>query len=283
MYVEVPEEVRRAAATEQPPRKQRDAVPAPDAKAAPPLAIPVSAPPMAIPVAAPAAGPQAPLLAGTEEDDGLPYTVPADPVDPGTLKPAEPRKPSPPLARSWQVGWPLNSRAKLFALLVFIDLVALPFSTRMVGSGLGMLSALAFTIALQAFLVGTFDRIDLVRTGKEKIRLTRSWRIAFMTAPAVAPIRWGEFEGLSIRNAHEPRIEDWVVCLILLPYGLLPGILWWWFVIQPVRWHVIMSKDHGFPDTILFRTTDVNLAEEVAATVADVTGLPYKQASEPIR
>src|SRR5262249_25315368 len=101
------------------------------------------------------------------------------------------------------------------------------------------------------------------------------WRIAFV---ALRPqsLRWREFESVSTGKSHDPKFEDWAIALLLLFYGLVPGILWWWFVIRTDRAYVGLCKDHGFTDTIIYRGSNAALAEEVAASVAEVTGLPYR-------
>src|SRR5262249_14475561 len=150
-----------------------------------------------------------------------PYTVPGDPIDPSKEKKDEPRKPLPPFSRSWDTGYPLSSRLRLFGLLLVANVVALYSGWNSVSLGT-LLSMLAGTTVLQAFLIGTFDRIELERNFMGKIRLTRRWRVAFNPLPAVEPIRWSEFESLAVRRAHEPRFEDWIVLLILIPYVYVP-------------------------------------------------------------
>ncbi len=221
-----------------------------------------------------------PLLAGTDQDDGKPYTVPGDPEE--VRRASQPKEAAPllpPFAQSWEMGWPLERRLAVFSAIVAANLIAVPFTWSVFPNVAAMLVTFLITTGLEAFLLGTFDRIDLTRSRKGQVRLTRTWRAAFLPLqPAVLPCR--EFEDLITGKMHEPKIEDWIMMLILLPYGVIPAILWWWFVIRPERVHVALCKDHGFPDTILYRCLSEDEAAKVATIVAEVTGLPYRS-SEP--
>lgn len=219
-----------------------------------------------------------PLIAGTEEDDGKPYTVPGDPDElRRQSERKEPPPPKPPVAKSWEIGWPFQKRMAVFAVVGTANVIAVPFTWTMFPNVAAVLLTFWFTTSLEAFLLGTYDRIDLTRSRKGHVCLTRTWRVAFIPMkPAV--LRCAEFEGIIIARLHEPKWEDWFMMLMLLPYGLIPAILWWWFVIRPERVHVALCKDHGFADTLLYRCLDEDDACAVAETVADVTGLLYEGA-----
>jgi len=217
-----------------------------------------------------------PLLA----DEGA-YAVKDEPaaVPPkASQPPPSPPEPLPPVAKSWDSLWPLATRLKAFAWLLVLDLVAAPLSWFIFGDILASIHTLLGTAILQAFLVGTFNRIDLTRSAKGKVGLARTWRIAFWPLKPKR-IRWGEFESVNSGKSFDPRLEDWIMALFLLFYLLIPGILWYWYVVRPDRVHVALCKDHGFTDTILYRGTDEAKADEIAKAIADVTGLPYTWAA----
>ncbi|MBI3411439.1 MAG: hypothetical protein HY040_24185 [Planctomycetes bacterium] len=211
-----------------------------------------------------------------EESDGVPYGVNSEIVSPVKEKPAPVALA--PLAKSWDTLWPLATRRKFFFAMLTLNVVLLPVGWLLFGSLPASLSAVVLNSLLQAFLIGTFDRIDLVRKANGKVSLTRTWRVAFCQLQPTR-IRWSEFESVGSRKIHEPHFEDWYVGLLLLLGGLIPGILWYWFVIRPERIEVIMFKDHGFPDTVLYRGVDESKVEEVAQTIMDVTGLPSQSAT----
>ena len=126
--------------------------------------------------------------------------------------------------------------------------------------------------ALQAFVLGTYDRLTLTRTAKGKVTLTKRWRVGFVPlAPKL--IRWREHEGVAVRHSDVGCLE-WAILFMLLPGIVLP-VLCWWFAIRPGRVMVALTQNLGDPVSILYAGTDVGRATEIAETVRDLTGLPY--------
>lgn len=207
------------------------------------------------------------------EDDDRPYAAESAAAPP---KAPELERPTTPLAKSWESFWPLATRRNILVILFIVDLAGMPLHWLFFQSIPATLISFLLMALLQAFLIGTYDRIDLVRSAKGKLTLSRTWRVAFFPR-APTRIRRSEFESLSISLVHETHVEDWVILLLLLPCAVFPAVLWWWFVMRPIQVRVSLCKQHGYPDTILFRTTDQAKAREVAKEIADVTGLPYDQ------
>src|SRR5262245_21132854 len=126
--------------------------------------------------------------------------------------------------------------------------------------------------AMQAFVLGTFDRLDLERTAKGKVTLTQTWRIAFVPlAPKV--IRWREYEGVVVRHS-DVGLMDWWVFLVMLP-TVLPALLFWWYAIRPGWVQVERAQNLGDPGTTRYAGTNTDRAIEIAEAVRDLTGLPY--------
>ena len=213
-----------------------------------------------------------PARSNADEDDDQPYAVGSEPVAP--VKEADDEY-LPPLARTWDTFWPLNRRVTVFAVMLALNVVLLPFSALIVESIITIAVTLIVNSLIQAFVLGTFERVEIKRSPVGKIVLMRTWRIAFYPL-AARRVRWREFESVSCRMSHESHFEDWIVAVILFPYGLIPAVLWYWFVIRPDRMLVSLCKDHDFPDTVLFRSWNQAQAEDVAKTVANVTGRPWK-------
>ncbi len=174
-----------------------------------------------------------------------------------------------PLQRSWEWGWPLRRRARLFLLgqgmALPLGLVAL--------WALGEWSAflgpwLVFT-ALTAFLLGTCARIDLTRSERGKVRLTLTWRVCFVARPAQT-IRPSDYEGVVFGKAPAADFWDWFVLIILTLAGILPGMLWWYFGIRPDSFYVALTRDHGFPERTMYRGWDEGQAEDMATALRTV-------------
>jgi hypothetical protein len=214
-------------------------------------------------------------LQGTDEDDGQPYTVPGDPVSPAALASPAPRR-FEPLSASWESGWPLRVRVQTCVALQALNVLVLFFGAVFFGGVPGGVVPLLFAAVALAFLLGTFNRVSLSRTARGRVRLARTWRIAFIETPAQS-IRCRDYESVGTVKSYRVHFEDWGVFFILLAYAIVPGLVWWWFVLRPERFDVVLYKDHGFPDTVLFRTQERWRAAQVAGMVADVTGLPLQE------
>jgi hypothetical protein len=133
-----------------------------------------------------------------------------------------------------------------------------------------------FSIALQAFLVGTFQRLNMTRNQKGKVALTTTWRYAFIAGPSES-VKWKEHDEITITRENDFDPISWAFVFILLGYGCLPGVAFWYFVVRPDKFTVSLCKDHGSPTTPIFRTTNEERAKEVMRTVADVTTLPIQK------
>jgi hypothetical protein len=128
---------------------------------------------------------------------------------------------------------------------------------------------------LQAFLVGSYDRITLTRDRKGRVQLTRTWRIAFFELKP-QPIRWKEYDELLVGRFRDITVLDWVMLLILLAHFVIPAVLWWWYVIRPDRTFTALCRDHGFPDEYLYRGLNEEQARDIAESLSDLTGLPRR-------
>jgi hypothetical protein len=125
---------------------------------------------------------------------------------------------------------------------------------------------------LQAFVLGTYDRVTLTRTAKGKVTITKVWRVCFVPLPERV-IRWREHEGVVVRQSDVGLVE-WLILAILLP-GILTAFLWWWFAIRPGRVMVALTQNLGDPVSILYAGTNTEQAKEIAEAVRDATNLPY--------
>jgi hypothetical protein len=180
----------------------------------------------------------------------------------------------PPLTREWEAGWPYRPRMIAFIVCQVINVVTVILSLMFRGSAPVTVIGFVLAVTLQAFALGTFDRLTLTRTAKGKVTLTRAWRIAFVPL-APATIRWREHESVTVRHSDIGCLEWWML-LVLLP-TVIPALLWWWFAIRPGRVAVSLCQNLGDPVTPLYVGTDVDRADEIAETVSEVTKLPLNR------
>jgi hypothetical protein len=179
-----------------------------------------------------------------------------------------------PLERHWEAGMPLQRRVRLFILSECVILaVALPGAILAGSLTVFLTTWLTFTILL-AFVLGTFDHLDLTRNKRGKVVLTQTWRVLFFTRPATT-IALREYEGVMTGLSYDVGCLDWAIFLILLPMGVVPG-LWWLWAMRQNTYSVALTKDHGFPERILYRGWNQTRAKEIAQVLHEVTGLPLE-------
>jgi hypothetical protein len=178
-----------------------------------------------------------------------------------------------PVDREWQGGWPVNLRRGLFVGAVAFYLIACVIA--IFGEDLPVFGAffpaLLFT-AMTAFLLGTYERIHLTRNKKGRVRITKTWTICFIPRPP-QDVDVHEYGGIVYGPYEETSILEWLILLLLLP-GIVPAILWIYFVFIRTTFQVALSKEHGYPELVLYRGGDQQMVMDIAETVGDVAHLP---------
>jgi hypothetical protein len=175
------------------------------------------------------------------------------------------------LHRSWEAGLTLRQRRTVFitieAVLVPVVLVGIFLN----GEVFAFLMPWLLFTGLAAFILGTFDRLDLTRDGRGRVRLTQTWRAFFFLRPT-ENIRLAEYEGVTTGPADRASCLDWLVFMFLLPAGIIPAGLWWYLAIHQDAFFVALLKDHGYPERILYQGRNKGQAHEIARVLRDVTG-----------
>src|SRR5205823_1349681 len=150
-------------------------------------------------------------------------------------------------------GWPLSKRLAMLGCIQVMNVGTIVFGM-IVGGGtfIGSLSATLFYIVLQAFLIGTYDSVRIRRNEKGKADIIITWRVAFIPQKP-KKINWREHEGVGVGLYNESSVMDWFIVFMLLPYLIIPAILWWYYVIQTDRFYTALCRDRGYPETYLYR------------------------------
>lgn len=179
-----------------------------------------------------------------------------------------------PLVCRWDAGMTAGRRAALFlagqAGTALFGLVG----AWLLGDFVAFVAPWLMFTALTAFLLGTYDRLDLTRDRKGRVELTRTWHVCFVRRPP-ARIDLRQFEGLSTGKGFEAGFFEWLVFLSLLP-SVIPALIWWWVAIRSATVTVALTRDHGYAAEILYRGWDEEHALDLAATLADAARLSYK-------
>lgn len=182
-----------------------------------------------------------------------------------------------PIDRAWETNAGYQTR-----LLIFWSCIAAFLGVGLAGviqgeAPLGVfLFTFVFVTAILAFLFGSFARIQLTRNPRGRVQLTKTWRMAFFARPPQTLDVRG-YEGI-VGGRHR-EIGSWenMICFLLLGLGVIPGILWWYFVIHKVTFHVSLSQDHGFPAYLVYSGWSEMQMKEIAYTLRDATGLRYDE------
>ena len=260
---------------------------------------------VAAPAEPPSPEPEAPCLAtpnaqphpfaDDEDDNGLPYTLPPEPVKTrdcegcgkkvvasavvcahcgyDARQKAKAERTFEPIDRTWEAGWPYRRRMTIFLAIQALNVAIVAMSLAGGGSLPVSMVGVAFYIFLQAFLLGTFETIRIRRNKKGQTEVTSTWRICFVPL-APKKIEWRNFEGVAWGHYDAGSLLDWIVAVFLLPFCLLPAILFWYYVIRSDRYYAAFARDRGYPDTYLYRGMSEQQAKDIAQTATDATGLP---------
>jgi hypothetical protein len=280
-----------------PPRKARPAAlragrpePSPSSEAQKPVSSFTPSPPGS---AAPSAPTKPVSLPLSDEEGSTPYQVEAPAVRPcpGCARPLAEnavlcpacgfevatggrlRRACEPVHRSWEAGWPLPYRIRLFLIgqavalpLAVLGALVLEEWTAFVAAWLGFST-------LTAFLLGTYARTELTRNERGKVRLTQTWRVCFFARPTET-IRRSDYEGVASGKARSADFWDWVTLIALTLAGIVLGVFWWYFAIWRDSFFVALTRDHGFPERTLYWGWDEQQAADMANALQTVAFAP---------
>jgi hypothetical protein len=138
----------------------------------------------------------------------------------------------------------------------------------------GFLGAWAFFGLLLAFMVGTFERVDMTRDRRGRVTLTRRWRVAFVpVAPRVTEVRG--FGTVATGQWQDAGFWEWALFVWLLPTGVIPALVWWYYVIHQCAYHVALTRDHGHPEVYVYRGRRKEQMDDIALALCNATGLRH--------
>jgi hypothetical protein len=182
-----------------------------------------------------------------------------------------------PIERVWETNGSYSKRLLIFwtCLLAFLGVGI----AGVVQDEVPLHVFLAFSVviaAMLAFLLGTFDRIHLLRDARGRVQLTKMWRAAFF-ARRPQTINVHQYEGVVSGRHRDISPWDISMLLFLFCFGVIPGIIWWYFAFYKITYHVSLSRDHGFPAYIVYSGWSDLQMKEIALTLRDASGLPYDE------
>ena len=176
-----------------------------------------------------------------------------------------------PIARYWETNLSLQTRLICLAAYQGVHLLLT------IGAGLGghatpfLASWVPFTIML-AFVLGTYDSINLVRDTRGRVTLTKRWRVCFIPlAPQVTEVRG--FEGVVTGQWNDSGVFEWVVFLCLLFLWIVPAFVWWYLAIHGNSYHLALAADHGHAEVYVYRGRSEEQMRDILKARCDATGL----------
>jgi hypothetical protein len=170
------------------------------------------------------------------------------------------------ITRRWDAGL-----AKPYRLLIFAgwQCVAVPpmvWGAAHEGHFFYVVGGWLWLSLMAAFLTGTYDRIDLQRNARGRVKLAKTWYFCFIPRQATN-IDLVQYEGIQIGQVHDLDFSDYIVLMAGIGFGLIPGIVWYIAFMQRDTWYVALTKDHGHPDMWLYRGWSEPRAQEISNTL----------------
>ncbi len=182
-----------------------------------------------------------------------------------------------PMERVWETTASYSARLTAFCSCEAGALVLGLTGVFWAGADIGVfVGAFLLLTAMLAFLFGTFDRIHLTRDSRGRVKLTKTWRVAFFALqPGSIDVR--SYSGIVTGQHREVTFWEYLVFFFLLFFALVPGIIWWYLAMYKVTFHVSLSSAHGFPEYILFSGWSEKQMKEIAYALRDASGLHYDE------
>jgi hypothetical protein len=178
-----------------------------------------------------------------------------------------------PIDRAWESGWPFQRRLAVFLVAQGANLLTLIIAAA-AGESLSLsIGMILFYVAIQAFVLGTFESVRIRRNKKGQVEMTSLWRVAFVPM-AAKKINWREREGVAFGHYDDTGMSDWIIFVELLFMCVVPALLWWWFVIRSDHFFAALTRDRGYPETYLYKGLSEAQAKEICQIATDATGLP---------
>jgi hypothetical protein len=207
-----------------------------------------------------------------------------------------------PIDRSWETDWSLHTRALAFLVIQggssFLGVLSWLLGADLTGFALSW----ALSGAMLAFLLGSYESIRITRDARGRPQLLKSWRVCFVPIPTRSVPVW-QHEGIVTGRYITAGFFEWLVFLGMLisgelpvflevlttigfgtmqhPFviaaqliaGIIPPAIWWFFTIHKVTFFVALARDHGYPETSVYKGWDEGQMRDIAETLRDASGL----------
>jgi hypothetical protein len=177
-----------------------------------------------------------------------------------------------PVERDWHVGWPVALRRGAFAAAQGFFLTACVIGVLAGAPVFGVFFPWLVFTAMTAFLLGTYDHIHLSRNKKGRVRMTKTWTVCFIPRPP-QQIDVLEYGGVIHGPMDETSLMEWLILIVMLLAGIIPGLFWLYFVFIRTSFQVAITKQHGHDELVIYRGSNEKLVLDIAETLRKVARL----------
>jgi hypothetical protein len=179
-----------------------------------------------------------------------------------------------PLEREWETGLPYQKRMSFFVGAQVMMFVCGAFSGLLAENPDGFLTVWGLFAAMLGFVLGTYERINLTRTRRGQCTLTKTWRVFFYARPT-QKLSLDGYEGIVTGRVNESLFWEWFIFVMLIITGVVPGLIWYYVALYTPTFYVALARDHGHPETFLYRGTNQDQMREMATDISDAVGMAY--------
>lgn len=166
--------------------------------------------------------------------------------------------------------------AFLWSAAILVTLFALwQFEALSLG---GLIGWAIFGIPQVLLLLGSYGELALNRNRKGQVRITRKFRLGFVTLSEAHHLPEGH-EGVKCSIRSSMGFFEWVVMVLLLVPTVVPGVVFYFLVMHRPYVVIALSRHGGRQESILFRTRDEKQGREIGQIVQKITGKPLDYAA----
>jgi hypothetical protein len=177
----------------------------------------------------------------------------------------------PKVERQWDSGASPQLRWTLFLVTLSFFLLGAVVGAVMTGDIFTFVGPALLFAGMISFLLGTWFRTEVTRNPKGRVRITLTTFICFVArTPQV--LRLGEYEGVLSGKVNENKFYEWLLMLIFIP-SVIGMVLWWYYIIHKDSFFVALTRQHGFPDQLVYRGWSQETMKEVEKVMREVAGL----------
>ena len=177
-----------------------------------------------------------------------------------------------PIARSWETNQTMQQRLLWFGVAQGVHWTLAIFTLLAGFSAWPFVVAWPLMAGMLVFILGTYERVEIVRDARGRAEVISSWRFAFFpVAPKKTEVIG--FEGVTTGQGNEAGVFEWMIFVTLLCAGVVPALVWWYQVIHKPDFHVALAAHHGHAEVYVYRGKSEEQMREIGQVLANAGGL----------